>query len=53
MIWYDYFCWLPMKIEGRWIWLKTVQRMECWNGLFGSESARFWFEYRMKKNVQD
>jgi hypothetical protein len=25
-IWYPWYAWRPVKVEGRWVWLKRIER---------------------------
>ena len=47
--WAEWFAWHPVKVDGRWVWLETVERrgerqIVC-NGDFQPEETIVW-EYR-------
>ena len=47
--WHDWFAWLPVEINGKFVWFKTIQRQAVW--LYPSDrayEAKQSWEYRLK-----
>ena len=46
--WQDHFCVLPRNVEGRWVWMKTVEYRYHDNGALGLLVGPTGEQYRLK-----
>lgn len=47
--WYRWFVWYPVKIKGKWIWFKIIERKrKCYDGERGFNGAWYYIYRRLQ-----